>query len=83
MHLCIYITVVFFDMVSDKRSFEKSFEKSFIVIFKMILCMILCKMILCMILFKNHMLNPFKYQCVILPDFTVDFSVEIKCKIRS
>ena len=54
MHLCIYITVVFFDIVSDKRSFEKSF-----VIYKMILCMILCK--------KNHMLNPFKYQCVILP----------------
>ena len=61
------------DIVSDKRSFEKSFEKSFIVIYKMILCMILC---------KNHMLNPFKNHCVILPDFTVDFSVEIICTIR-
>ena len=68
LYLCIYITVV-----SDKRSFEKSFEKSFIVIYKMILCMILS---------KNHMLNPFKYHCVILPDFTVDVSVEIICTIH-
>ena len=57
------------DIVSDKRSFEKSF----IVIYKMILCMILC---------KNQMLNPFKNHCVILLDFTVDFSVEIICTIR-
>ena len=70
MHLCIYITVVYFDIVSDKRSFEKSF----IEIYKMILCMILC---------KNHMLDPFKYQCVILPYFIDDVSVEIKCKICS
>ena len=30
----------------------------------------------------SHMINPFKNQGVILPDFTADFSVEIICTIR-